>query len=291
MSRTSVPVAPRMVFLNGAFVREEAAVVSVFDRGFLYGDGLFETLRVFNGQPFRWEQHFARLQSGTRFLNIRLPFNSETLRAFAGQLISRNRMPDCVLRINVSRGAGLRGYSTKGTNSPCVVMSLHAATAQVDKRPALWRLATSSYRLPIGDPLARSKTSNKLPHILAKAEAEASGADESLMLNTAGWAIEGTSGNLFWVQGGELRTPPMDSGILPGVTRAVVFELCRAQGLRIREGSIRPAQLAHTEGVFLSLSSIGIVEAVALDGRRLKRSALVRQLQSVYLQMLARECG
>jgi branched-subunit amino acid aminotransferase/4-amino-4-deoxychorismate lyase len=199
-------------------------------------------------------------------------------------------MPDCVLRINVSRGVGLRGYSTKGTGSPSVVMSSHAATAQVDKHPALWRLATSACRLPVGDPLARFKTCNRLPNVLAKAEAEATGADEALMLNTTGWAVEGTSGNLFWVQGGELRTPPLGSGILPGVTRGVIFELCQALGLRIREGNIRPGRLAQAEGVFLSLSSLGIVEATSLDGQRLRRSALVGRVQGAYEGLLAKEC-
>src|SRR5215468_8463162 len=99
-------------------------MVSVFDRGFLYGDGLFETMRVYNGKPFRWAQHLERLHRGMEFVKIPLPFSVEDLRGFADQLISQNGMPDSVLRLNVSRGVGRRGYSPVGAEHPTVVMSL-----------------------------------------------------------------------------------------------------------------------------------------------------------------------
>src|ERR1700674_2107993 len=107
-----------IVFLNGQFVPEEQAVVSVFDRSFLYGDGLFETMRIFRGKPFRWQQHLERLQGGAEFLNVVLPFPADALRAFAEQLISANQMPDSLLRLTLSRGIGQRGYSPKGAERP-----------------------------------------------------------------------------------------------------------------------------------------------------------------------------
>ncbi|HEX4644553.1 MAG TPA: aminotransferase class IV, partial [Verrucomicrobiae bacterium] len=109
------------VFLNGQFVPEEQAVVSVFDRGFLYGDGLFEALRVYNGQPFRWTQHLERLQRGADFLKIRLPFTAAELRNHAAELIRRNQMPECLLRLVLSRGVGPRGYSPRGADLPVLV--------------------------------------------------------------------------------------------------------------------------------------------------------------------------
>src|SRR5438067_2243995 len=136
------------VFLNGEFVPEQRAVISVFDRSFLYGDGLFETMRVFNGRPFRWNQHLERLRSGADFLKIVLPFSSEALRDFAEHLIATNKMPDSLLRLTLSRGIGQRGYSPKGAERPSLVMSLHPAPSVDVQNPPRWRLVTSSLRLP-----------------------------------------------------------------------------------------------------------------------------------------------
>src|SRR5262245_13347821 len=107
-----------VVFFNGRFVREEQARVSVFDRAFLYGDGLFETMRVFNGRPFRWSQHTERIKRGAAHLKIALPFSPARLRRFASELILRNQMPDCILRLMLSRGVGKRGYSPRGADQP-----------------------------------------------------------------------------------------------------------------------------------------------------------------------------
>ena len=121
-----------IVFLNGEFVEEEKAVVSVFDRSFLYGDGPFETLRVVSGRPFRWDQHLVRLQRGIDFLGFHLPFAPGEIRGFADQLIRRNQSPEAVLRIVLSRGAGPRGYSPKGADRPVLVM-IGRALAQAVK--------------------------------------------------------------------------------------------------------------------------------------------------------------
>src|SRR5438034_4703745 len=129
-----------LVFLNGQFVPEEKAVVSVFDRSFLYGDGLFETLRVYGGKPFCWPQHLDRLQRGAEFLNLRLPLAPEALRGFAAQLIEENHLPESLLRITLSRGVGPRGYSPKGADQPVLIMSLHPAPVVDMMNPPQWRL-------------------------------------------------------------------------------------------------------------------------------------------------------
>jgi aminodeoxychorismate lyase len=276
-----------LIFLNGQFVPEERAVVSVFDRGFLYGDGLFETMRVFRGKPFRWHQHLERLQRGAEFLKIKLPFPPEALRGFADQLIKGNHRPDALLRLTLSRGVGVRGYSPKGAESPTIVMSLHAAP-QPGASPR-WKLITSSHRLPANEPLAQFKTCNKLAQILARAEADAAGADEALLLNTDGFVVEGASSNLFWVERGVICTPPLASGVLPGVTRAVVMEVCRALGLETRETAISPGQLAQSDGIFVSLSSFGILEATSLDGRICGQSPLPGRILRAYEELVAKE--
>src|SRR5215831_3054390 len=212
------------VFLNGEFVPEEQAVVSVFDRGFLYGDGLFETMRVFNGRVFRWEQHLERLRGGLDFLNFRFALDPARLREVADRLVLINQMPDSLLRLTISRGVGRRGCSPAGADKPTVVMTMHAPpSASPDEG---WTVITSSVRLPAGQAVAAYKTCSKLPQILARMEADAAGANEALLLNTEGVVVEGASSNLFWVKESLVCTPPIPSGILAGVTRAVVMEIC-----------------------------------------------------------------
>src|SRR6267378_1183484 len=127
------------VFVNGRFVPEEQATVSVFDRSFLYGDGLFETLLVANGKPFRWEQHLLRLRRGAEFLRISVPYAAEELRRFVSQLIAENQMPEALLRLTLSRGVGVRGYSPQGAIRPTFTMSLHPAPGRDPETPSQWR--------------------------------------------------------------------------------------------------------------------------------------------------------
>jgi aminodeoxychorismate lyase len=278
-----------IVFLNGQFVSEEQAVVSVFDRSFLYGDGLFESLRVVNGRPFRWTQHFERLRRGAEFLDIEVPFGSEELAAGACQLIERNHLPDAVMRLTLSRGVGRRGYSPKGAHQPTLVMSLHPAPELAAVQPPLWKLITASVRLPAGEPLAQFKTCNKLAQVLARAEADAGGADEALLVNTDGFAAEASSSNLFWIERETVCTPPLASGILAGVTRAVIMEVCQTLHIPTRESQPRPKDLLQADGLFLSLSTLGVVEARELDGHRLRRSPLAQRIHTGYERLLAVE--
>lgn len=297
-----------IVFLNGQFVPEEQATVSVFDRSFLYGDGLFETMRVANGKPFRWWAHMERLRKGGDFIGLKIPFACKSLEKFAHELIAKNQMPEALLRLTVSRGVGPRGYSPKGANKPILVMTLHPCPGAPASGPASsndlpqpagsetgalpkWKLHTASLRLPAGEKLAHFKTANKLAQILARAEADAVAADEALLCNTEGFVVEGASCNLFWVQSDTICTPPLASGVLAGVTRAVTLELCGALGLSTAEREITAANLSRASGVFVTLSSLGVVEAMSLDGVTLSSSPLVVKLRAAYDELLARETG
>ncbi len=293
-----------IVFLNGQFVPEEQATVSVFDRSFLYGDGLFETLRVTKGKPFRWWEHIERLRKGGDFLGIKIPFACKALEKFAAELIAKNQMSEALLRLTVSRGVGLRGYSPQGADKPTVVMTLHPVPGAPASEPARsdsvpkpagseagapngWKLVTASFRLPAGEKLAHFKTANKLAQIMARTEADAAGADEALLCNTDGFVVEGASSNLFWVEGDMVCTPPLASGILAGVTRAVTLELCAKLGLPHVEREITPENLRRVQGVFVTLSSLGVVAATTLDGVAVQHSPLVDQLRSAYAELLA----
>jgi aminodeoxychorismate lyase len=278
-----------IVFLNGKFVPEDQALVSVFDRSFLYGDGLFETMLLVNGVPFRWEQHLERFARGAAFLGISVPFDSAKLRPAAGELVFQNRMHDGLLRLTLSRGVGVRGYSPRGADSPTLVMTLHPLADPEAQTLKQWHLRIASFRLPANEPLAQFKNCNKLTQVMARAEVEQLGADEALLTNTDGFVVEGATSNLFWIQQGIVFTPPLSSGILSGVTRLVIFELCEQLGLEVREGNITKDGLFEAEGVFLSLSSLGIVQAVTLDERPLILSPLTQRLHTAYLAAVLRE--
>jgi aminodeoxychorismate lyase len=275
--------------INGEFIGDDEARVSILDRSFLYGDGLFETLRVHSGRPFRWAQHMERLRRGADILAIPLPFTSEKLQAQSIELIRRADMPNALLRITLSRGVGKRGYSPQGADQPLLAMSLHPVPAVRQVGLAHWRLATCSYRVSPQDRLAALKTCNKLHAILARAEAEQRGADEALLLNTEGVIAECSSANVFWIERGRVLTPPLSSGALAGVTRGVVQELCPKLGLRYEEGDCPPGTLLSAEGVFVTLSSLGLVEIVALDERPLARSTCTLGLSESYQELLTRE--
>jgi len=279
------------VFLNGEIVPEDRALISVFDRGFLYGDGLFEGIRIFNGKLFRWNQHLQRFQHGSEFLKIAVPFSAEALADFTQRLIAENQMPNSLLRLTLSRGIGQRGYSPKNAKQPTLVMATYPMPDADPSNPPHLRVFISSFRLPAGEPLARFKNLNKLPQVLARAEADADGADEALLLNSDGYVVEGSTSNLFWIRGETVCTPPLPSGILPGVTRAVVLELCEKIGIQTREENITPAELHKMDGAFLSMSSSGIAEITLLDGKPLKRSPAPKKLSEAYWNAVQTECS
>lgn len=280
-----------LVFLNGQFVPENQAVVSVFDRGFLYGDGLFEGIRVFNGKLFRWRQHLERFQHGANFLRIAVPFSAEATGEFAKRLIAENQMPNSLLRLTLSRGIGARGYSPKNAERPTLVMATYPMPAIEPSNPPAWRVIISSFRLPAGEPLARFKNLNKLPQVLARAEADAEGADEALLVNSDGHVVEGSTSNLFWIRNDTVCTPPLPSGILPGVTRATVLELCAKAGTDVREENITSGELHEMDGALLSMSSNGIAEIALMNGKPLKRSPIAKKLSEAYWDTVRTECA
>jgi branched-chain amino acid aminotransferase len=279
-----------LVFLNGQFLPEAQAVVPVNDRGFLLGDGLFETMRVTDGKPFRFAQHLERLTRGADFLKIKCPFTPRELQKFAEQLIHENKMSDAVLRVTLTRGPGERGYAFNGDNKPTLVMTLHALPPLEAEKTIEWNLITSSFRIPAADPLSSFKTCSKILHVMARAEAKEKGADEALLVNTNGEVAETASGNLFWVYDDKICTVPTGRGVLPGITRAVVLEICQTLGLQVNKRVIKPEALRNSEGIFVTQSTLGIVPIATFDGETVTPSPLVDQIMRAYDEILAREC-
>jgi aminodeoxychorismate lyase len=273
-----------LVFLNGQFLPEAQAVVPVNDRGFLLGDGLFETMRVVGGKPFRFAQHLERMTRGADFLKIKPPFTAKELEKFAAQLIEQNKSSDAILRVTLTRGPGERGYIFNGDSKPTVVMTLHAAPPL--ENSIEWNLVTSSFHIPAADPLSSFKTTSKILHVMARAEAVEKGADEALLINTNGEVAETTSGNLFWIYDDKVCTVPTGRGVLPGITRAIVLEICQSLGLQTNKRVIKPEALRNSDGIFVTQSALGIVPVSSFDGELVAPSPLVDQIARAYHEML-----
>ncbi|MBG90101.1 MAG: aminodeoxychorismate lyase [Verrucomicrobiales bacterium] len=277
------------VILNGKLCSDEEATVSVADRGFCYGDGLFETLRVRNGAPFRAKSHYARLQAGAEFLGIKLPFTESQLEDQLDELVAECDLRDAMARIALSRGVGKRGYSPSGADSPTFVVSLSEAPEIIPGHPIPWRLHTSSIRLNQEDPILGHKTSNRLHNVLAKAEAEQLGYDDALFLNLAENLVEATCANLFWIDGNTVCTPPASAGALPGITRDIVLRLCDRHDRQIAEEDGTLQNLASADGAFLSVSSMGIIEIGRVDQMIVPIHELTRELHADWWELVDEE--
>jgi branched-chain amino acid aminotransferase len=275
-----------IVFLNGKFVPEEQATVSIFDRGFLFGDGLFEALLVRRGKPFRWDEHFERLRRGAEFLKFNAPPSSGELLNATTELLQLNQMSECMMRLSLSRGVTERGYSPKHARNPALAITLHPAPRLDWTRLPRWPIIISSVRVPANDPLTSIKTANKLHHVLARAQADAAQAGEAILLNSDGNMAEGTSSNIFWIKDDALWTPSLSCGPLPGVTRGLVLDLCRQLNVTTHQIAATPNHLVQAQGVFLTMTSFGVVEATSLDGRPLSTAPLTGKIHAAFNEIL-----
>ena len=277
------------VFLNGEFVPEEEATVSVFDRGVLYGDGVFETLRIYNGKPFLLDRHIGRLGHSLGSLHIAESLDfGEYLKATRG-LIERNQVADGVLRIQVTRGVGKRGFSSTGNYNPTVIISLSSAPPIEDHNPAPLKLISATSVLSDHDPFSTLKTTNKLVNIIAMREAERVDADDALLLNQSGFVTESTGSNVFAVRKGALRTPPLNSGCMAGITRGFVLELAIELGVTSTQDNLTSADLAEAEGVFLTNSVREVQPVGTIDSQPIASSKLIGQLRQAYRNRVIKE--
>ena len=274
------------IFLNGQFMREEDAKVSVFDRSFLYGDGVFETLRLYNGKPFILDCHLGRLAHSLGSLYIGDPYNFDQWNEHVRELISRNSAKESILRIQVSRGVGKRGYTSSGNYSPTTVISLHDTPSPSVSDPQL-DLITATGILTDHDPLSTLKTSNKLVNIIAMREAERAGAHDALLLNGKGFVTETSTSNIFAIQENNIWTPPLASGCLSGITRGYVLELAIELGIKAIQKDLDIGFLKNSEGMFLTNSVREIQSVKSLDGDTINQSPIASEFQKKYQQKVA----
>ncbi len=257
------------VYCNDRFVPQEEAVVSVFDHGFLYGDGVYETLRAYRGRVFQLAEHLARLERSASRIQLHLPVSRERLSGLVREALSRNQLQEAYLRITVSRGAGEIGLDPALCKSPTLVIiakPFQPYPESIYTEGVSVIVARTRRNLPEALP-PQVKSLNFLNNILAKMEAAAAGAHEALMLNHRDELTEGTTSNVFAVQGGRLRTPSVECGLLEGITRGLVLQSASELGIPAEETRLTVADLMQAEECFLTNTTQEVLPVTRVDGR------------------------
>lgn len=277
------------VFLNGQIIEEEKAFISVHDRGFTMGDGIFETILVRNRKCFRLDKHLQRLQTSADFTRIPLPPIEET-RTGCYKVIEANSFSEGVLRITVSRGTAPRQAGIPKDCHPTIVITPHPVPEERRKRAQEgFRAITSNFRVPACDKLAQQKSTSRLLYALASDEASSQSADEAILMNTEGQLTEGSASNLFWVEDQTVCTTPTSIGALPGITRDTILEICRGAGISTEEKPVTPEEIFQAAGAFFTFTSLGVVELLWYDNHGLSRTPIVAQLREEYWKLVEKE--
>ncbi len=257
------------IYIDGTFHSREDARISVFDHGLLYGDGVFEGLRVYRRRVFRLDAHLARLADSAQAIGLTLPLDRAALAEAVRETVRVNRQEDGYIRLVVTRGDGPLGLDPTTCPRPRVIIIV----ADLAVYPAALyesgiRVVTAATRqVPAACVDPRIKSLNYLKNVLARLEAHAAGAAEALMLNVDGFVAECTADNVFTVRDGVVRTPPASEGALGGITRDAVRALAEADGLGWREERLGRYDLFTADECFLSGTGAELVPVIALDGR------------------------
>ncbi|SMC01758.1 branched-chain amino acid aminotransferase [Sulfobacillus thermosulfidooxidans DSM 9293] len=257
------------IFFNGAMVPATEARVSVFDHGFLYGDGIFEGIRAYEGRVFKLEEHLDRLFDSAKSILLDIPYTREELAEAVCATVRENGLTDAYIRLVVSRGPGDLGLDpTKCSHPSVIIIADRISLYPEELYQRGLELAAVSTRRPATDVLNPSiKSLNYLNNILAKIEANLRGLPEVVLLNHQGYVVEGTGDNIFIVRQGALITPPTYAGILNGITRQVVIALAREMGITCREENITLHDLYTADECFLTGTAAEVIPAVMCDGR------------------------
>lgn len=261
--------------LNGTLMAADGARIAPDDRGFTLGDGLFETIAIRKAAPKRLPAHLARLRDGAALLGIPVPYPDEKIAALAAEVIAANELGEGALRVTLTRGPGARGILPQDAPSPTFLIT----AGPLPPQDPLTLIVAQTTRRNEHSPLARVKNLGYLDNILARREAVAAGAGDAVLLNTEGRVAETTVANIFCLIGGGLATPPVSEGALPGVMRAEVIRLARAE-----ERPIEAAELERASEVFVS-NALGIRPVTQVNGRAVGdgEPGLITQLLAVRL--------
>lgn len=282
-----------LVWLNGKVVKDKNARISVFDRSFLYGDGLFETMRAYGGRVFRLDRHIARLFAGSKVLNIKLPYGEAFLKNIISRLVEKLRAEDTYVRIAATRGEGKIGLDSAYCKRPNVILRVSTFRPYPDsfyKKGA--EVIVSSVRRNNYSPVSSIKSNNYLNSILALTEAKDKGRDDAIMLNADGFVAESTSGNIFMIKGKRLLTPGIGEGLLAGITRGAVIGLAPRAGLKVVEKRLTVTELKKADEIFLTNSIVEIRGITSVDRAKIsgsKPGPVTRLLHRFYTELVRRE--
>ena len=291
--RNEVVGVGRLVYINGELIPKEEARISVFDHGFLYGNGLFETMRAYKKRVFRIEHHLQRLFFSLDYLKFPIPFTFGSVKEAIYKTVEANKLEDAYVRLNVTRGEG----ATVPDPATCKTPNLIIITREyVSYSPALYqngyRGKVVSVKTSPDSPSANMKTLNFLNHIIAKMEAKEAGFNEGIMVNTEGFITEGTVSNIFMVKDGSLSTPAKEMGLLPGITRQAVLEIAEAKQMQAEEGKITLNKLLEADEAFLTNSLVEIMPLVEVDGHPVGKGTpgpVTQELIHSYKELVRKE--
>jgi branched-chain amino acid aminotransferase len=258
------------VYVNGTITPPDQAVVPVFDHGFMYGEGVYEVLRTYNGVPFLYDRHITRLRNSARYLRLDVPFDDAQLRAWVDATAHAAQLEgDTYIRILLTRGVGELTYDIRATPAPSLVIVVKP------QEPAQARLREHGIRIALV-PILRNhpgsvnpiiKSNNLLNNALAMQEALRRGGEEALMCNYRGELSECSQSNFFLVRDGVALTPRSQAGLLEGITRAFLFEVGRDVGVEVRDATLTPADLDTADEVFITSTTRELSPVVAIDDR------------------------
>ena len=257
------------VWMNGELVAAEEAKIGVYDHGLLYGDGIFEGIRTYQGRVFRLEKHLERLYRSAESIRLVIPFTPEQLGGAIYETMKANGQADAYIRLVVTRGAGDLGLDPSKTNKPTVFIITDKIALYPEEmyKKGMSIITAKTVRTPAQSLNPQVKSLNYLNNILAKIEAGDAGVDEALMLSYDGFVAECTAENIFIVQEGKVLTPPVSAGILEGITRDFVLELAGENGIEAEEKNLLPDDLYGADECFLAGTAAEILPVTKIDGR------------------------
>lgn len=282
------------VYINGKFVPKEEAKISVFDHGYLYGDGVFEGIRAYNGRVFRLKEHIDRLYDGVKSIMINLSETKEEMKEIILQTLRENNLKDAYIRVVISRGTGDLGLDPRKCPRPTVVVIADKITLypqEMYENGLKVITATTRRNIPEGvNP--QMKSLNYLNNIMAKMEANQAGVLEAIMLNNENYVAECTGDNIFIVKNGKLITPPTYAGILIGITRNAVIELAENMGIPVLEKNFTRHELFTADECFLTGTAAEVIPVVNVDGRLIadgKPGVITKKLIAAFGELVQKE--
>lgn len=259
----------QLIYLNGQFVNKKDAVVSVYDHGFLYGDGVFEGIRMYEGNVFRLQDHVNRLYDSAKSIMLSIPYSKQELSDLVVETLKINNLLNAYIRVVVSRGVGNLGLDPSSCSQPQVIVIAEELTLfpkrLYETGIDIVSVATRRNRSDVLSP--KVKSLNYLNNILVRIEANLAGVSEALMLNDQGYVAEGSADNVFIVKNGEILTPPGYVGALEGITRNVVMEIAHNLGFTMREQVFTRHDVYVADEVFLTGTAAEVIAVVKVDGR------------------------